>query len=204
MKIKLFNKLKFKNGFTLIEIMISLLLLSVLLSLLSGMLYSMMKLSNTAESVSGRQREVAFCLDLMRKELGEIVVNNNDSRLTLLAGEDFLSYATTRQELVARDSIPRGLARVEWRFDRQNGNLIRKVFQVPEPGRIQPPETETRFLSDLKQIEIGYLDDETWRIAESDSFVIPKTRGISIVLRFNNAAGNSNQKSYSSSFLLYI
>ena len=87
---------KTAGGFTLVETLISLALLAVLFVLLGGLLTGMAKISRTAADVSLFDREIEFCGEIIRKELGEMLLDNSRVDYTFLGGNGFFAYTTTR------------------------------------------------------------------------------------------------------------
>ena len=104
---------KTTGGFTLVDTLISLALLAVLFVMLGGLLTGMAKISRPAADVSIFDREIEFCGEIIRKELGEMLLDNSRADYTFLGGNEFFAYTTTRDELLDRDSIPGGAKRVE-------------------------------------------------------------------------------------------
>ena len=169
-------------GFTLIETIISLALLAVLFVLLGGLLTGMAKISRTAADVSVFDREIEFCGEIIRKELGEMLLDNARADYTLLGGAEFLAYTTTRDELLVRDSIPGGAKRVEWRYDPGAKKLLRKVTRLVSAGSELPPVSQSYFLEGLSGIQLFYFDGISWGQVSGISSVLPQAQ--SLALRF--------------------
>lgn len=112
----------------------------MLFVLLGGLLTGMAKISRTAADVSLFDREIEFCGEIIRKELGEILLDNSRVDYTFLGGNEFFAYTTTRDELLVRDSIPGGAKRVEWRYDPGERKLnLRTVTRLVTAGSELPP-----------------------------------------------------------------
>lgn len=143
-----------RAAFSLVETLISLALLAVLFTILGGLLHGMSRISRAAEDISTFDREAEFCFELMRKELGEAVVDNSRLDYSLVAGDNFLAYTTVRTELVARDTVPDGAKRVEWRYDPGEKELVRTVNRIMPEGRELAPSSRMAFLTGIEGFEI--------------------------------------------------
>lgn len=192
--------IKMKRAFTLVETLISLALLAVLFVLLGGLLSGMARISRTASDISVFDREVEFCSEIIRKELGEMVVDNRLSDYTFLGGDEFLAYTTTRDELLVRDSIPGGEKRVEWRYDPDEKRLIRTVTRLVKAGSELPPVSRSFFLEGLSGIRLYYFDGVTWFELSGISTVIPQSQ--SIAIRFEVNRENDDKKIFETAFWL--
>lgn len=198
-------KITSKSGFTLVETIISLALLAVLFVLLGGLLSGMARISRTASDISVFDREIEFCCEIIRKELGEMVIDNQKADYMLLGGDEFLAYTTTRDELLVRDSIPGGVKRVEWRYDSGEKRLVRIVTRLVKPGSELPPVSRSYFLEGLAGIQFFYFDGITWFQLAGISSVIPQSK--SIALRFllkkdPDEKDTSEKKIYETAFWL--
>ena len=194
------NVVQSARGFTLVETLISLALLAVLFVLLGGLLTGMAKISRTAADVSVFDREIEFCGEIIRKELGEILLDNSRVDYTFLGGNEFFAYTTTRDELLVRDSIPGGAKRVEWRYDPGERKLVRTVTRLVTAGSVLPPVSRSYFLEGLAGIELFYFDGVAWFKASGISSVLPPAR--CIALRFVTRDEENRQKSYETAFWL--
>ncbi len=188
-----------QRGFTLVETLISLGLLAVLFVLLGGLLSGMARISRTAADVSVFDREIDFCSEIIRKELGEILLDNSRADFTMLGGNEFLAYTTTRDELLVRDSIPGGAKRVEWRYDPGAKKLIRTVTRLVTPGSELPPVSSSYFLEGLVGIQICYYDGVGWYQLSGVSTVIPQSKSLALRFIVND---DGTQKIYETAFWL--
>ncbi len=188
------------GGFTLVETLISLALLAVLFVLLGGLLTGMARISRTAADVSVFDREIEFCGEIIRKELGEMLLDNSRADYTFLGGNEFFAYTTTRDELLVRDSIPGGAKRVEWRYDPGERKLVRTVTRLVTAGSELPPVSRSYFLEGLSGIELFYFDGVSWFQVSGISSVLPPAK--CIALRFVTRDEDDQRKSYETAFWL--
>ncbi len=190
-----------RHACTLVEMMISLALLAVLFTLLGSMLHGMSRLSRLAEDSSLRERQMSFCFDLIRKELGEMVVVQNQGDYSFVGGENFIAYTTTRDELLARNSIPGGVKRVEWRHDPGTGSLIRTVSMLIDGKRDAGEPVKSSFFEDLDRFEIYVFDGVEWLRMTGISESMRQTQSVALRLVFKSAPGEK-EEFFESAFIL--
>jgi len=195
-------KLVSKKGFTLVETLISMTLLAVLFSVLGGLLFGMSHIANLTNNITSRSREVNFCFELIRKELGESVINNMDPRFSFLAGENFISYATIRQELVARDDVARGYKRIEWRYFPDKKVIRRSITPINEIGQEIGSLASNDFLPNTESVDLSYFIDGNWQKIDSKSEILPRIKAIRMTIRFKPDEKNKkeSEKIYSTAF----
>jgi prepilin-type N-terminal cleavage/methylation domain-containing protein len=192
-----------KRAYTLVELLISLSLLAVLFTLLGSLLMGMSRISRLAEDDSLRERELNFCISLIRKELGEMQVDQKLVDYNFLGGDNFIAYTTTRRELLARDSIPGGSKRVEWRYDPTEKILIRTVSQLIDGKRqIAAAPVKTKFLEGLAGFESYFFDGVNWLRITGISELMPRTGSLALRFVFDDPDEPENQKFYESAFIL--
>lgn len=191
-----------RRAFTLIETLISLTLLALLFSVIGGLLFGMSKLVHVTDDAAGLNREVNFCFDLLRKELGEVVIKKNDPRFLFLVGRNFFSYATIRQELISRDDVVRGLKRVEWRYYPGKKLITRSTTSISPIGQEVGPTNTVEFLKNTESFELGYFFYDRWHIIDSTSEELENTNAIKITLKFNNDTDDNSLQTVSTSFIL--
>lgn len=192
----------FRRAFTLVEMLISLILLGVLFTLLGGLLSGMSRISRMAEDDFVRDREMSFCFDLIRKELGEMIVEQGQESYRFLSGENFVAYTTTRQELLARNSIPGGAKRVEWRYDPSAQKLIRTTSMLIDGKREVGLPSVTPFLEGLAGLEIYFFDKVEWQRMTGISELVPQTSSIAIRFIFDSETQTGKQEIFESAFIL--
>ncbi|GAB4273696.1 MAG: hypothetical protein Kow0029_13490 [Candidatus Rifleibacteriota bacterium] len=142
-----------------------------------------------------------FCFELIRKELGEMIVDQNESNYNLLSGDNFIAYTTTRQELLARNSIPGGAKRVEWRYDPGSRKLVRTVSMLIDGKREPEPPVKTEFFEDLAGFEVYWYDRVQWLRMTGISEFVPQTRTIAVRFIFDSE-NKQKQEFFESAFIL--
>jgi prepilin-type N-terminal cleavage/methylation domain-containing protein len=191
-----------RKGFTIVELIISLALLSALFVLLGSLLHGMSRLTRLSEDNCAFDRELNFCISLMRKELGEMQVDQNLTGYRFLSGDNFLAYSTTRQELLARNSIPGGIKRVEWRYDPQAKVLVRTVSMLIDGRRELTEPGRTTFLEGLEGFETRIFDGVNWLRMTGISELVPKTGSISVRFLVADSKDSTKTEYLSSTFIL--
>ena len=194
---------KHKKGFTLVETLISLTLLSLLFSVMGGLLFGMSKIAHLTDNITGRTREVGFCFDIMRKELDELAVNRNNTNFSLIAGANFISYVTIRKELIARNDIAGGYKRVEWRYFPMKKLVKRSVTNLSETGYELGKTSSKSFFKGIKKFTLSYFIDNSWQKIESNSEVLPKTKALKITIKFKSKENSDTDTdtTYSTAFV---
>lgn len=190
------------RAFTLVEVLISLSLLAVLFALLGSLLTGMSRLARLTDDDSMRDREMNFCFDLIRKELGEMILEQSKVDYSFVSGDSFISYTTTRPELLVKNSIPGGVRRVEWRYDAAARQLIRSASLLFTAGRDPAPAVVTRFFEGLTGFEVYFFDGVQWLRMTGISEKIPQTHAVAVRLAFASRDEPDRQKIFESAFLL--
>ncbi|NLI77781.1 MAG: prepilin-type N-terminal cleavage/methylation domain-containing protein [Candidatus Riflebacteria bacterium] len=151
-----------RSGFTLVELWVALALTAVLFALANGLLYGMARLDRAARTAGRTAREAEFCLEVFRKEVGEIRHDPADPSFTILGGSGMLAYSTSRREIIARDDMPRGFNRVEWRFDPARHVLVRTVSQLAHGvATVEAPRSQV-LLNGVAEVRFLRHDGRQW------------------------------------------
>lgn len=172
------------SGLTLIEMTIALALTALLLILLNGLLGGVSRWSVHTREASAAARKLEFALEVMRKEIGELRLVASDPQMLLLGGAGMLSYATTRAELIARDEMPRGLIRVEWRYEPSEKVLIRTVTPIAGPSREAGVSRSVVILEQLEKVQFLVHDGKAWIPLTGSNAPVENPRAIGLELGF--------------------
>jgi hypothetical protein len=130
-----------------------------------------------------------------------MIVDQKKVNFNFVGGNDFIAYTTTRKELLARNSIPGGAKRVEWRYDPNEQKLNRTVSMLLDGKREPVAPVETSFLPGLESFEIYFFDGVDWLRLTGISELMPQTVGISV--RFVFAANeNTDQQEFIESAII--
>lgn len=190
------------RAFTLVEVLISLTLLGILFTLLGGLLGGMSKIARLADDDSVRNRQMNFCFELIRKELGEMIVDQGRLDFNFIGGENFVGYTTTRPELLVKNSIPGGARRVEWRYDAAEKTMTRSATMLIDGKREAAPPVRTTFLEGLAGFEVYYFDGVQWLRMTGISELVPQTLAIAVRFIFDSPDSDNKQQFFESAFLL--
>ncbi|MBF0408421.1 MAG: hypothetical protein HQM10_13810 [Candidatus Riflebacteria bacterium] len=150
------------RAFTFPEMLISITLAALLFTLVNGISYSVSDYSARLIEMSSSARKLEFCVELFRKELGELRRETGNPSFDFLGGEGMLSYATSRLELIARSEIPSGFLRVEWMHDPEKKTLERIVTPVVTDLRLAGKSTRTTLLTNVDKVEFSVFDEKKW------------------------------------------
>lgn len=172
------------RGLTLIEMTIALTLTALLLILVNGLLGGVSRWSVHTREASAAARRLEFALEIMRKEIAELRLVASDPQLLLLGGAGTLSYATTRAELIARDEMPSGLVRVDWKFDQEAGDLLRTVTPVAGNSREAGVSRSMKILDNLENVRFSIHDGRKWIPLTGSNAPVEEPRAIGMELDF--------------------
>lgn len=169
-----------RAGFTLVEIWVALGLTALLFALVNGLVFGLLKATQISREVGRAGRAAEFCLEMFRKEVGEIRWDPADPMFTILAGAGVLAYSTSRREVIARDDMPRGYLRVEWRYDAGARTLVRRVSPivagVGEAGRT----VTTTLLDDVLEVRFLRHDGQRWEVLTGGASPLPPSSALAM------------------------
>ncbi|MFZ2960762.1 MAG: prepilin-type N-terminal cleavage/methylation domain-containing protein [Candidatus Ozemobacteraceae bacterium] len=150
------------GGFTLVEILIAITLTGLLFAILNGVLTGLVRIGSRTTEAIDASRRLEYCVELLRRELGELRLIPTDPQMSLLGGRGLLIFTTTRSELIARTEVPRGLVRVEWRHLPEKRLLQRTVYAVAsgvhELGRMVTVD----LLTQVEDVTFSSFDGLSW------------------------------------------
>ena len=189
-------------GFTLVEVLLALTLLSLLFALANGALFSMGRISGKTIASMQKARALEFCAETMRKELGEARCDPADDRFQLTGGEGFLSYSTTRSEVIARTDMPRGFLQVEWKFDPDKKTLQRTVTDLVQRGKEIGKTASSTLLDGLIRVSFEMHDGKQWTLLRGKPTVLPVTQAIAVELEFDKGQSPFSTPIYKSAFAM--
>ena len=174
-----------KKGFTLIEVLISLVILSIIAIVSTNFLQSSIDLRNQSKSkvddikvfnlgVSTIRRDLMSTVNLpMRDNFGNQLPNfigsNTDKKITFLG---FINRI---------DSSRSSISRIEYLFD--DTKFIRRVYFTADPYDYDD-HIDSVIFDNIDDVEISFLIDNRWftewPAAQTAAFVIPKLVKIEI------------------------
>jgi len=107
------NATSSNRGFTLLEVLIALVLLAILMTVLYGSYFAVIRSRDRAAEGMEARRELGATLDLLRREISSAVYSRNDKRLRFVVEDrDNFGKPASNLELTTL-SPPSGLARPE-------------------------------------------------------------------------------------------
>ena len=174
-----------KKGFTLIEVLISLVILSIIAIVSTNFLQSSIDLRNQSKSkvddikvfnlgVSTIRRDLMSTVNLpMRDNFGNQLPNfigsNTDKKITFLG---FINRI---------DSSRSSISRIEYLFD--DTKFIRRVYFTADPYDYDD-HIDSVIFDNIDDVEISFLTDNRWftewPAAQTAAFIIPKLVKIEI------------------------
>ena len=129
------NGINYKKGFTLIEVLIAIGILSIVLLSVYGTFFSVNRAVRFADSRVYRLREIRIFFDMIRKEIESAYLDPKDSR-TFFGIKDRDIFGVQASELKFTSFVPysAGLHYVEYGLDRKKLTLNKKIGVPWEAG----------------------------------------------------------------------
>lgn len=146
-------------GFTLMEVMIASLLLSLVMTAVYTMFHATLLSWRRVERGHDIHREVRNFASLLQREMN----NLTPDAAHLFTGEDNeLTMFVSSETLDVEESLGRRLMRVRYRFNRTGGEIVREEARVESPLPPLPPDAERPV--DRARIKLGR--EEEFVVAE--------------------------------------
>ncbi|SDE37476.1 type II secretion system minor pseudopilin GspJ [Ruegeria marina] len=156
-------------GLTLIELVIAMALFAFVAVMSLSVLNGTLRAQDRYREVEARTAEASLALTLLRRDLAHAV----PASFVQPGGVEFSSLEmidpgpVLRLSLAGQPSMGEpgddGMRRVEWRFDRSRGALLRRVWPTltpAQPGQVSP---ETTMLTGVERLHLRvYSDGQGW------------------------------------------
>jgi len=157
------SKLKTQNsGFTLIEVLISLTLLTIVLGAVYSSFFSVHSVLERFDNVSLKYHETRTALDIMRREIESSLPNNSskDGTAFTIKDRDVLGKNTSSLELTAFSFKGSGLNAVSYYVEEKDGklNLLRKE----SPAGIKSREYTMETVEAIEGFTVETLFNNQW------------------------------------------
>ncbi len=150
------------SAFTLIEVLISLTLLTIVLGAVYSSFFSVHSVLERFDSVSLKYHEARTALDIMRREIESSLPNNSSKGGTafIIKDRDVLGKNTSSLELTAFSFKGSGLNAVSYYVEEKDGklNLLRKE----SPAGIQSREYTMETVEAIEGFTVETLFNNQW------------------------------------------
>ena len=150
------------NGFTLIEILISLTLLTIVLGAVYSSFFSVHSVLERFDNVSLKYHEARTALDIMRREIESSLPDNSSKGGTAftIKDRDVLGKNTSSLELTAFSFKGSGLNTISYYVEEKDGklNLLRKE----SPAGIQSREYTMETVEAIEGFTVETLFNNQW------------------------------------------
>ncbi|MBF0543688.1 MAG: prepilin-type N-terminal cleavage/methylation domain-containing protein [Candidatus Riflebacteria bacterium] len=190
------------KAFSFVEMLITMALAALLLTLVNGITYSTSDYSRRIIELSTTARKLEFFVELMRKELGELHRETGNPAFDFLGGEGMLSYSTSRLEFIARNDTPAGYLRIEWIHDPEKKVLERSVTPVVTDTRQAGKTTVTKILENVEKVEFSIFDGKKWFPLTGSLAPIDIANAVGVDIYFVKASSPVFGNAFSTAFLL--
>ena len=153
-----------KKGFTLIEILVSLVILSMIAVISSNILQSSIEIESTSSERLKVSRSLNLSSIILKRDIRQIINVplrdnfGNAMNLTFLGSNlDKKISFNTQIKSISNKISP--VKRVEYGLE--NNNLIRKQFFSPNPINIDE-SFKTNLIEEVSEIDIRFLHEKMW------------------------------------------
>tara|TARA_Y100000389_G_scaffold150824_1_gene150450 strand:- start:3402 stop:3998 length:597 start_codon:yes stop_codon:yes gene_type:complete len=165
-----------KNGFTIIEVLVSLIILSMIAIVSSSILQSSLESHKETSEHLNSIKELNLASTIIRRDLRHIAnVSSKDfygnkifGSLVSLPNENNLMFTSSVKSLSNDVS---DLKRIHYQIE--DNNLIRKQFFSSNPYN-QDSFTESKLIHDLDELNISFLNENKWQQSWPTSTITAK------------------------------
>jgi prepilin-type N-terminal cleavage/methylation domain-containing protein len=150
------------NGFTLIEILISLTLLTIVLGAVYSSFFSVHSVLERFDNVSLKYHEARTALDIMRREI-ESSLQNNSSKggpAFIIKDRDVLGKNTSSLELTAFSFKGSGLNTISYYVEEKDGKL--DLLRKESPAGIQSREYTMETIETIEGFTVETIFNNQW------------------------------------------
>ena len=180
-----------RAGFTLIEVLISLVLLTVMLGAVYGSFFTVQKALERFNGVSLKYQEARTALDIMRREIEAAFFeetktqNLNPSTYFLIEDRDIFGKPASRLRLTAFNFRGGGVSAVSYFVEEKDRRL--RLIKVESPAALPAKEYQAEIIDEITgfAVEIFFNDKwvRTWDTAQTDK--LPDLVRVSITFNDN-------------------
>jgi len=157
------------SGFTLLEILISLTLLTIVLGAVYSSFFSVRNVLDRFENVSMKYHEARTALDIMRREIESAVIihsepdingNIEDKTAFMISDRDIMGKSASGLSLTAFSFKGSGLNTVSYYVEERDGKL--DLLKKEAPAAIQSREYTMEVIEAIESIIIETLFNDKW------------------------------------------
>jgi len=157
------------SGFTLLEVLISLTLLTIVLGAVYSSFFSVHNVLGRFEDVSMKYHEARTALDIMRREIESAVIIHSatdmndsfeDQTAFVIRDRDIMGKSTSELSLTSISFKGSGLNTVSYYVEEKDGKL--DLLRKEAPAAIQSREYTMEVIEAIESISIETLFNDEW------------------------------------------
>ncbi|UCG79188.1 MAG: prepilin-type N-terminal cleavage/methylation domain-containing protein [Nitrospirota bacterium] len=186
---KISNDIK---GFTLIEVIVAIGILSIVLMSVYGTFFSVSNAVETSDGVMYRMREVRVFFDMVKREIESAYVESDrDDTLFRVRDRDVFGLYASELGFTAFVPYGRGLHFIEYSVDKENMVLKKKVAAAWGEDTLE----EVTVLEDIKGFRVEVRGADRWLGTYNDkkSIGLPMAVKVTLTLNVNGVDHNIEQ-----------
>ncbi|MBI4710208.1 MAG: prepilin-type N-terminal cleavage/methylation domain-containing protein [Nitrospirae bacterium] len=180
-----------RAGFTLIEVLLSLVLLTVMLGAVYGSFFSVQKALERFNGVSLKYQEARTALDIMRREIeaaffsAQETLNAERRTFFIIEDRDIFGKPASRLRLTAFNSRGGGVSAVSYFVEEKDKKL--RLIKAESPAALSVKEHPAEIIDEITgfAVETFFNDNwvRTWDTAQTDK--LPEIVRVSITFNDN-------------------
>lgn len=159
------KKIDLRNyGFTLVEILISITILSVVLTAIYSTFFMTHKAVIGMDETVLKIQEVRRAIDILKCELDSVYYGSNDENTFLkIEGRDFYGRQTARISFTTFSTLRPGLSKISYFVEEKEGrlNLLKKI-ESPFPYVNKDNTEDVDIIEDIDSFSIEAMYDGKW------------------------------------------
>jgi type II secretion system protein J len=156
-----------KSGFTLIEILVSLTLLTIVLGAVYGSFFSVQRALERFDNVSLKYHDTRTALDIMRREVESALIKNSNSKEKdvpklsfIIKDRDVFGKSTSYLNLSAYSFRGTGLHTVSYFVEEKEGKL--NLMKSEAPAALPAEEYELEIIEGIESFTVETLYNRKW------------------------------------------
>lgn len=181
-----------RSGFTLIEVVIAVALLSLILSSVYGIFTTISATEQRLQSESDLYHQSRVIFDRLGRELsGSYLATSNERSAFRASNEnrDDTYLAFTSTSAIIQGAAPSGLVRLRYELSTERNETVSRLLRSSVPLFVpDDPQKGQRLSSQIKQLQWRFYDGNDWQEDwdSSQSNTLPQTVEISMTLMNND------------------